>query len=142
VGWSAAADATVRDIALDVVAGSPEDVARLTGAPDAAVAEVLALDAPLGTNAVLAESMDRARAAAYARLAAVGDWSSPRLRTPGDDEVAEVTALGALTGHNVPLVGVLRRRGDATPAVLAAMSSAEWEELVTEAGVAIPSGHD
>ncbi len=142
VGWSAAADATVRDIALDVVAGSPEDVARLTGAPEVAVAEVLALDAPLGTNAVLAESMDRARAAAYARLAAVGDWSSPRLRAPGDDEVAEVAALGALTGHNVPLVGVLRRRGDATPAALAALSSAEWERLVTEAGVAIPPGHD
>ena len=51
-------------------------------------------------------------------------------------------ALGALTGDNLPLVGALRQRGDAAPSALAALSSAEWAQLIDDAGVPVPPGHD
>ena len=155
--WRDVTERSLRDVARTVLntaaVAAPVLAARVAAAPDTAIAEILQLDAPLGTNPVMAESMARARTIEYARLAGLGERTARTLRDDGGAQTEarraarkpaldEVRAIGALTGDNVPLVGTLVRRGNTAPSALAALGRDDWVRLIEEAGVPVPPGHD
>jgi hypothetical protein len=145
--WSDVAEHTVRGVAVAVVHAAGVEpnggASRAGAAPETPIAELLHLDAPLGSNPVLAESMARARAVAYASLAGLGERAVRSSVVNGlAADLDEVTSLGALTGDNLLLVGALRRREDASPSALAALSADDWVQLIDDAGVPVPPGHD